>query len=103
MPAQVRPVVRPLLATVRLSEGGSPLPPVEEIPGGAAARVPSDWRVPSSRMPPLADTAPEFTWAIAASALVALDLSGSQPVSEATGVVPGPSPLGVQLLSMSPG
>ena len=96
-------MVRPLLATDRLSHAVSPLPPVEEIPGGAAASVPSGWRVPNSRMLPFAFTAPELTWAMAASALVVLDLSESQLVSEPTGVVPAPSPLGVQLLSMSPG
>jgi hypothetical protein len=54
-------------------------------------------------MLPECSTAPELTWAMAASALVVLELSGSQPVSEPTGVVPAPSPLGVQLLSMRPG
>ena len=40
---------------------------------------------------------------MAASALVCFALSGSQPVSEATGWRPAPSPRGVQLLSISPG
>ena len=48
-------------------------------------------------------TAPEFTCAMAASALVVLALSGSHVVRTPTGVVPLPSPLGVQLLSISPG
>src|SRR5580700_485169 len=101
-PAQVRPVVRPLLATERLSEAVSPLPPVDEIPGGAAASSPF-CTVPSSRIAPLELTAPESTCAMAASAFVLLELNASQAVRTATGVVPDPSPLGVQLLSINPG
>jgi hypothetical protein len=54
-------------------------------------------------MPPVASTVREATCAIAASALVWADRSGSHAESEPTGTVPGPSPLGVQLLSISPG
>ena len=71
--------------------------------GGAAASVPSSCRVPSSIMLPAVSTAPGVTCAIAASALVVPALSGSQPVSVPTGEVPGPSPYGVQLLSINPG
>ena len=65
--------------------------------------MPSGWRGPNSRMLPFVLTAPELTWAMAASALVVLERSESQLVRVPTGVVPAPSPLGVQLLSMSPG
>src|SRR5580658_10031835 len=101
--AQVNPVVRPLLATVKLRDGFSPLPPVDEMPGGAAANVPLLCCAPSSRIAPVVLTAPESTCAIAASALVELDFNGSQPVSVATSSVPAPSPNGVQLLSIRPG
>src|SRR5580658_4297632 len=103
MLAQVKPVVRPLLATVILTLGFSPLPAVEETPGGAAANTPPAPGRPNSRIAPVGLTAPEFTCAIAASALVVLELSGSHVVNTPTGVVPAPSPLGMQLLSMSPG
>ena len=88
----VSPVVRPLLATFICRAAFSPLPPVEEIPGAAGASVPSAWRAPNSRMAPLASMVREATWAMAASALVCGDLSGSHAVSDATGTVPGPSP-----------
>src|ERR1039458_7981109 len=103
MLAHVSPVVRPLLATVILIVPFSPAPPVEEMPGGAAANTPPAPGRPNSRIAPVGLTAPEFTAAMAASALVELELSGSQAVSTPTCVVPAPSPLGVQLLSMSPG
>ena len=54
-------------------------------------------------MLPVESTAREATWAMAASAFVALELSGSQPLSVAMVATPGPTPLGVQLLSISPG
>src|ERR1039458_7030120 len=73
------------------------------MPGGAEASVPSACLPPSSRMLPLGSTAREVTWAIAASALVCFELRASQPVREATGSTPAPSPKGVQLLSISPG
>src|SRR3984957_19241864 len=101
--AQVNPVVRPLLATVILTVGFSPLPPVEEIPGGAAANTPPAPGRPNSRIAPVGLTAPESTAAMAASALVVFELSGSHVVKTPTCVVPAPSPFGVQLLSMSPG
>src|ERR1035437_316602 len=103
MPPQVSPVFRPLLATVKLRERASPRPPVEEMRGGTAARVPSARLPPNSRILPAGSTAREVTCAIAASALVSFELSASQPDREATGVTPAPSPSGVQLLSISPG
>ena len=56
MLAQVSPVVRPLLATVNPSDASLALAAVEEMPGGAAASVPSACRAPSSRMLPAAFT-----------------------------------------------
>src|ERR1700722_20576663 len=103
MLAQVSPVVRPLLATVILTVGFSPLPAVEEIPGGAAASTPPALGSPNSRIAPVGLTAPESTAAMAASALVVFELSGSHVVKTPTCGFPAASTLGVQLLSMSPG
>src|SRR6476620_3355760 len=103
MPPQVRPVVRPLLAMRSCGEAGSPFPPVDEMPGGAAASEPSAWRAPNAKMLPVGSTLGEATCAIAASVFVAADLSGIHVVSAPTGRVPGPFPFGVQLLSIKPG
>src|ERR1035441_5253504 len=100
MLAQVSPVVRPLLATVILMVPFSPLPFVEETPGGAAANTPPAPGRPNSIMAPVLLTAPEFTAAMAASALVEAELSGSQVARTQHCVVPAPC---VQLFSMSPG
>src|SRR5208282_2469441 len=98
--AHVSPVVRPLLATTIPTDAFSPLPAVDEVPGGAAARVPLARGRPSSIIAPLPSTVPEFTSAIAASTLVELELSGSHVDKKPINAVPGPSPFGVQLLSI---
>ncbi len=89
MLAHVSPVVRPLLATVMPIDPFSPMPFVEEIPGGAAARVPP-CKVPNSIIAPVGLTAFESTCAMAASTLVEAELRGSQVVSAPTGVTAAP-------------
>jgi hypothetical protein len=87
----VSPVVRPLLATViprschrfaltRGARGPLRLTRSNEVPGGAAANTPPAPGGPIPRIAPVELTAPEFTCAMAASALVEFELSGSQVV-----------------------
>ncbi len=57
------------------------MPPVEDMPGGAAASVPSAWRVPNSRMLPVDAYCAGVDLCDAASALVVFDLS-AKPAGE---------------------
>ena len=85
MLAQVRPVVRPLLATTMFSEARfRPCHRVDDIPGGAAASMPFPCGAPNSRMAPLGFTAlAEFDLAMAASTLVEDRVEGHKAVERA--------------------